>query len=226
VASGGGVALKLPDSSLVYHYPMSQKFNRNQHVFRSEDFIKVVGEAVNFLVRSPVHPLPPLTRFEQAGVYLLYYVGDFEPYAVITTANQKRYIQPIYVGKAVPAGWRRGRNADTAASSLYGRLKEHSRSIASVKNLKLKDFVCRFMILEGQESNIISTVESELIRQFKPLWNSVIDGFGNHDPGSGRYNQSPSEWDILHPGRSWAKRLTGEAPVRKKILEKIRQSTL
>jgi len=205
---------------------MAQEFNRNHHVFRSEDFIKVVGEAVSFLIGSPFHPLPPIRRFDQAGVYILYYMGDFEPYAAIAAANQKIPVHPIYVGKAVPAGWRQGRISDTAVASLYGRLKEHSRSIQSTKNLKLGDFACRFMILEGQETNIISTVESELIRKFKPLWNSVIDGFGNHDPGSGRYNQSPSEWDILHPGRSWANRLTGKAPVRKKILEKIRQATL
>jgi hypothetical protein len=29
----------------------------------------------------------------------------------------------------------------------------------------------------------------------------------NHDPGSGRYNQQISPWDILHPGRAWAKKL-------------------
>src|SRR5689334_15739875 len=129
---------------------MSQEFNRDHHVFRSVDFIKVVGEAVRFLIGSPVHPLPPVTRFDQAGVYVLYYAGDFEPYAVIAAANQKKSVQPIYVGKAVPAGWRQGRISDTAASSLYGRLKEHSRSIQSTKNLKLGDFACRFMILEGQ----------------------------------------------------------------------------
>jgi hypothetical protein len=30
---------------------------------------------------------------------------------------------------------------------------------------------------------------------------------GIHDPGSGRYNQKTSSWDILHPGRSWAPKL-------------------
>ncbi len=32
--------------------------------------------------------------------------------------------------------------------------------------------------------------------------NKIIDGFGNHDPGKGRYNQLRSRWDKLHPGRS------------------------
>jgi hypothetical protein len=32
----------------------------------------------------------------------------------------------------------------------------------------------------------------------------LIDGFGNHDPGSGRYKGVRPRWDVLHPGRSWA----------------------
>lgn len=80
------------------------------------------------------------------------------------------------------------------------------------------------MILEGIESDLVVPVEAELIRQYTPLWNTVIDGFGNHDPGSGRYNQARSEWDVLHPGRPWAKRLTGTSPVRKDVIEKVRQA--
>ena len=29
-------------------------------------------------------------------------------------------------------------------------------------------------------------------------------GFGNHDPGSGRYKGLRPRWDVLHPGRAWA----------------------
>lgn len=39
------------------------------------------------------------------------------------------------------------------------------------------------------------------------IWNTTVTGFGNHDPGSGRYNQARSSWDVLHPGRPWADRL-------------------
>jgi len=41
---------------------------------------------------------------------------------------------------------------------------------------------------------------------FNPLWNRLLDGFGNHDPGKGRYNQMRSAWDVVHPGCSWADR--------------------
>lgn len=204
---------------------MPTQFDRNNHIFRSPDFIRVVDEAFSFFTNSPTHPLPPLNSFEGAGVYALYYVGDFEPYAKIAKANQRELTKPIYAGKAVPPGWRQGRNTNAVASSLFNRLREHSASIQSTQNLNVADFQCRFMILEGQESNLISTVESELIRRFTPLWNSVIDGFGNHDPGSGRYNQSPSEWDILHAGRVWANRLTGKSPLLNDILAKIKSNS-
>lgn len=196
---------------------MPTHFDRSSHIFRAPDLIRIVDQAFTFFVDSPMHPLPPLSSFEGAGVYALYYVGDFEAYSAIADSDK-----PIYAGKAVLTGWRRGRNTDVIASNLFNRLREHSKTIQSTKNLKLADFQCRFMILEGQESNLISTVESELIRRFTPLWNSVIDGFGNHDPGSGRYNQSLSEWDVLHPGRIWASRLSGKVPNLDKILAKIK----
>jgi hypothetical protein len=77
------------------------------------------------------------------------------------------------------------------------------------------------MILDDLESDLIGPVEAELIRRYKPLWNTVVDGFGNHDPGSGRYDQARSEWDVLHPGRPWAERLTGASPQVNDILDRI-----
>ena len=77
------------------------------------------------------------------------------------------------------------------------------------------------MILDGNESGIIGPVEASLIRKFQPLWNSIIDGFGNHDPGKGRYNQAKSGWDVLHPGRSWAERCMGKAPDYDELVKRI-----
>ena len=91
-------------------------------------------------------------------------------------------------------------------------------------NLEIDGFRCRFMILSGIESDLVVPVEAELIRRHAPLWNSVIDGFGNHDPGSGRYNQARSEWDVLHPGRHWAERLTGESPRLEEVVDKVQRS--
>ena len=148
--------------------------------------------------------------------------GSFEHYSHITYQNQQGYSQPIYIGKAVPKGWRTGRIAHTDQDKrLYERLEEHTGFISNVENLEVHDFHCRFMILNGVEMDLISAVESTLIRTYKPLWNTVVDGFGNHDPGSRRYNQARSKWDVLHPGRIWADRLTGPVPQLEEIIAEI-----
>jgi hypothetical protein len=199
-------------------------FDRSKHVFRSPDFHKIVDEAVKFLCASPVHFLPPTLSFKDAGVYALYYQGDFTAYAKLAEKNSHGFNQPIYVGKAVPRGWRTSRTNQSGENSLYSRLREHARSISQTKNLALENFACRFMILESEETDLISTVEAELIRRFRPLWNCVIDGFGNHDPGSGRYDQRVSEWDALHSGRSWAEKLKGGVPILSDIEKKIQDA--
>ena len=77
------------------------------------------------------------------------------------------------------------------------------------------------MILENFASSLIGTVEAALIRLYTPLWNSSIDGFGNHDPGKGRYNQAKSDWDVFHPGRKWADKCQGRHSTELKVKENI-----
>lgn len=165
--------------------------------------------------------LPQKDRFDGAGVYAIYYRGQFPIYLPLSKKNENTFCQPIYVGKAVPSGWRQGRIISVSTAALYGRLNEHARNISQAENLALADFHCRFMVLSGEESDLIVPVEAELIRRHTPLWNTVVDGFGNHDPGKGRYNQAKSEWDVLHPGRGWAARLRGPAPNLEQINRKI-----
>ncbi len=200
------------------------------HTFRSSRFESVVQEAVRFLQKTPIHSLPPPRSFVGAGVYALYYLGDSQHYAHIAVLNKDDCVSPIYVGKAVPPGWRMARISGNESHNLYGRLRGHARSIEQGRGLEVHHFRCRFTILRGIETDLISAVEAQLIRLFAPVWNSFIDGFGNHDPGKGRYNQARSEWDILHPGREWAGRLTGPPPRLQSIVEKIarhkRQSAL
>jgi len=189
------------------------------HTFQSPKLRSVVEEATDFFERTPVHPLSPPGGFPGGGVYALYYLGDYELYTKIA---QDVCVLPIYVGRAVPLGWRTARVTSTEKKPLYGRLGEHARNIRWVNNLKVDDFRCRFVILQDVESDLIVPVEATLIRKYRPLWNSVIDGFGNHDPGKGRYNQARSEWDILHSGRPWADRLLGESPRLRDVVEKVR----
>lgn len=196
--------------------------NIELHIFKSPQFRSVVIEAINFFNETPLHILPPPFTFVGVGVYALYYRGRFPHYQVIGEINKKTAKQPIYVGKAVPHGWRIGRNLSTQADrSLFSRLCQHGRNIEQVLNLKLSDFSCRFAILADVETDLIPAIEAQLIRDFNPLWNTIVDGFGNHDPGKGRYNQALSEWDVLHPGREWAKRLTGIPPKVENIIANI-----
>lgn len=179
----------------------------------------IIQQAMTFFASTPLHALPPDESFSGAGVYGLYLIehGDFYQQIADSTAER-----PIYVGKAVPVGWRTARTSDSSTGrELFQRLREHASSIAQAQNLTTAQFRVRFMLLSENEGDLIVPVEAELIRRYKPLWNVSIDGFGNHDPGSGRYAQSISEWDTLHPGRPWAARLTGEQPHRAAILAKI-----
>ena len=49
-----------------------------------------------------------------------------------------------------------------------------------------------------------------MVEHYKPVWNVIIDGFGNHDPGAARRAMKRPRWDILHPSRPWATNLTAE----------------
>lgn len=159
------------------------------------------------LLAKKAEPLPPADVFEGAGIYAIYYTGDFPAYRPISALNQKAKLRcPIYVGKAVPEGARKGGlGLDVPAGRvLFKRLTEHAKSIEQAENLKLEDFSCRYLTVDDIW---IPLGESLLIEMFSPLWNMAMDGFGNHDPGSGRYNQQIAPWDVVHPGRSWAKKL-------------------
>ncbi len=164
-----------------------------------------VAEAL--LARVP-EPLPPPNTFDGAGIYAIYYTGDFPVYRPISGSDKKIHLQyPIYVGKAVPEGARKGGlGLDVPVGRvLHRRLTEHAKSIEQAKNLNLVDFRCRFLVVDDIW---IPLGEALLIEMFSPLWNIVVDGFGNHDPGGGRYNQQVSAWDVIHPGRPWAEKLT------------------
>lgn len=199
---------------------MEKKFDRSKHIFYSDAFAEIIKDTIRFFNGTPVHHLPPPENFIGTGVYALYYTGAHPLYKHLYEMNRLEYSQPIYIGKAVPRGWRQGRLQEST-NELYRRLCDHANSIRQANNLSLEDFHCRFMILEDAAADMIGTVEAALIRNYYPLWNSTVDGFGNHDPGSGRYEQAVSDWDVLHPGRVWAERLNGTGISMEEIENKI-----
>lgn len=204
---------------------MENKFDREKHVYRNDAFAELLKDAVRFFHGTPVFGLPPPESFAGSGVYALYYIGRDGIYQKFgETINRTSYSVPIYIGKAVPPGWRQSRVTSSGTEksrSLFSRLSQHAKSIGAVKNLKACDFHCRFMIFEGEAQNMIPSVEAALISQHNPLWNSVVDGFGNHDPGKGRRAGRISDWDALHPGRAWTANQTGERPDTKDLKRRI-----
>ena len=67
----------------------------------------------------------------------------------------------------------------------------------------------------------IALGEALLISRFTPVWNTTLDGFGNHDPGKGRKDQRRSKWDILHPGRKWADKLAHRTETYNELLNEV-----
>lgn len=199
-------------------------FNRKEHIYRNDAFAELVKDAIRFFNGTPVHKLPPPESFFGTGVYALYYTGDHSLYQKYAELNRLSYNYPIYVGKAVPKGWRQSRVSDTGTLSskeLYNRIKEHSRSISVGLGLSVEHFSCRFVIFESEGSDMISTIEAALIKLNRPLWNTALDGFGNHDPGSGRYEQAKSDWDVIHTGRKWAEKCKGKPKAEASIISGI-----
>ena len=157
---------------------------------------------VNAMMARSRSRMPVSSSFEGPGVYALYYGGGFRAYEHMAANGDDT---PIYVGKAIPPGARKGlADVKSAGTALFRRLADHTKSIEAAENLELSDFRCRFLVVVPVW---ISLAERFLISHYRPVWNTVIDGFGNHDPGQGRRNMRRPRWDILHPGRSWAARL-------------------
>lgn len=168
------------------------------------DYHVIADTVVSALLRRPLEALPISESFTGAGVYVIYYNGEFEAYAPLRNTET-----PIYVGKAIPAGSRRASSAlrqieRIKSPALWNRLRDHASSIDSATNLSLSDFRCRYLVVTPIW---IGIAESLLIEGFRPLWNAVVDGFGLHHPGKTRFAQRRSDWDTLHPGRAWAPKM-------------------
>ena len=116
-------------------------FDRNKHVHHSEAFVELVKDAVRFFNGTPVHPLPLQERFLGTGVYALYYTGNNKIYRRYAELNRLEYKYPVYVGKAVPRGWRQSRISDDItkpSAELYSRIREHTRNSVSIRGILIR----------------------------------------------------------------------------------------
>ncbi len=168
----------------------------------------VVGRLVaDTLLLQPRRALSDMinARFYGAGVYAIYYRGDFDAYQPV---SGKEY--PLYVGKADPVELH-APGPREQGEKLSTRLRDHARSIRGTINLKMEDFDCRYLVVR---SAWVETAEDHLIEHFKPVWNKemkVCFGFGKHGDAPETRGNKRSPWDTLHPGRNWATR-EGNAP--------------
>lgn len=160
------------------------------------------------ILKSPVRPLAETAHLAGAGVYVIYYTGKLAWYKPVSEKNKAgQFGQPIYIGKAIPKGGRKGGVSEDAAAkgtALRDRLGQHFSSVNEATNLNADDFHYQCLVVDDIW---IPLGENMLIEQYKPVWNRVIDGFGNKDPGNRRKDQYRSPWDVIHPGRKFADKL-------------------
>ena len=159
----------------------------------------MAGLVVRFEQQPPVS-FSEIDDAQGPGIYALFYVGNHPAYESIT-----RTPQPIYVGKAVPRGTRKGSLEGQGERALKDRLRNHRRSIDAATNLQTNDFLCRFLSVIPVW---ITLAERFLVDHYRPIWNTEIDGFGNNPQGRHRQSGERSWWDTLHPGRDWATKRT------------------
>ena len=105
---------------------------------------------IELLGREP-EPLDELSNISGAGVYAIYYTGDFPAYEPVAVKNRNgAFACPIYVGKAIPKGGRKGGLSLDASSgkALAERLTQHAQSISEASNLRVEDFHARYLVVD------------------------------------------------------------------------------
>ncbi|GAB2175304.1 Eco29kI family restriction endonuclease [Dongia sp. agr-C8] len=151
------------------------------------------------LSAQPRTPLESIRQFYGAGVYAIYYKGDFPLYLPISGSET-----PIYVGQA-STSHAHARSPMEQGVRLAARLDEHRKNIARASDtLRIQDFDYRALVVQtGWETG----AEDYLIRLFRPIWNSetkLIFGLGKHGDSASTRKNRRSPWDTLHVGRKWA----------------------
>lgn len=81
----------------------------SNEIYNPLDKLRLGESVAKALLARPISNLPPSESFGGAGIYALYYTGKFAPYRKIAEKNvDGQWAAPIYVGKAVPPGARKG----------------------------------------------------------------------------------------------------------------------
>ncbi|MFP2931188.1 Eco29kI family restriction endonuclease [Pyxidicoccus sp. 3LG] len=171
------------------------------------------------VTKSEPVPLGTITPFDGAGLYALYYRGNFPAYQGLKAPSRNAPERPVYVGKATQLHRAALAHAPPPLGApLYRRLKEHAESIKSTANLSVDDFWCRYAVMADIWAILAQRIFEDLE---KPIWNSTLPGFGLHNLGTGRVHGRRSDWDTLHPGRKWCDRLSPSPCSQQEILNRV-----
>lgn len=164
-----------------------------------------LGRSVETALASrPLVTFNALHPFWGSGIYAIYFTGLSSHPIYGRAAGSPT---PLYVGRARPEGSRKGKvrvKYGSSSKALSDRLYHHRTSIDHAINIDAQDFSCRWLV---SDMLFVPMAEQLMIETYTPIWNGLIDGFGNNTPGGGRGKQVRSRWDTLHPGRNWADRL-------------------
>ncbi|TGD38653.1 Eco29kI family restriction endonuclease [Brevibacterium aurantiacum] len=168
-----------------------------------------LGESISrALDQRPVVPINNLPNFSGQGIYALYYSGNFPLYNEIAEKNRQiAGTWPLYIGKAEAQSERKGdpdQKNILDGNRLKNRISSHRTSIAQATNVDISDFSVRYLVVAP---TWVPLAEIVSIREHTPVWNSLLDGLGNHAPGTGRKDMQRPKWDMIHPGRPWAAKL-------------------
>lgn len=111
-------------------------------IFNPLSKINLGKSIVDALLESEAQPLEKVEISPGAGIYAIYYSGPFPLYKPLSRLNKTAATHPVYVGKAIPKGGRKGINLDASLDSnaLTRRLVEHKNTIEAVKSLAITDF--------------------------------------------------------------------------------------
>ncbi|PFX22791.1 putative RNA-directed DNA polymerase from transposon BS [Stylophora pistillata] len=132
--------------------------------------------SVDFMETSYIYPLGSSTNWypKLPGVYSIYYVGKKPLYEGLVKPS---IAEPIYVGMS--------------KTSISVRLKDHLGKINRAKDLKVRDFIVRFMTVDNK--HYAPCIEGMLIEHFNPIWNSETVGISFGNAGS-----RESDWNKYH----------------------------
>src|SRR5690606_24447927 len=105
--------------------PMPDGYQQPFNPLDKQNLAESIATAIE---RTRVYKLPP-EKFTAAGLYFLYYKGSMELYAPLVSVNRHRFCWPIYIGKGMPPGVRKGAIDEGKKSKrdwgIYDRLSNH-----------------------------------------------------------------------------------------------------